>query len=99
MKNAKYYINGSRVTINAKDYKKGIAEALGKLVNIVFYKLSYITKSMSENDIRNLFADKGNLIIASENISHNQNAITEKPQAGCKNSDSCGFLYSKKYYC
>ena len=77
LKNAKYYINGSRVTINAKDYKKGIAEALGKLVNIVFHKLSYITKSMSENDIRKLFEDKGNLIITSENISHNQNAITE----------------------
>ena len=77
LRNAQYYVNGNKVSINAKDYKSKINEALGKLVNIVYSKLEYITKPMNEENIREIFAEKENTLTTAVTIKHNENAITE----------------------
>ncbi|MBF1334064.1 MAG: hypothetical protein HXM49_07985, partial [Leptotrichia sp.] len=41
LRNAKYYVGGNNLSLNAKDYKTKITEALGKLVNKVYNKLDY----------------------------------------------------------
>lgn len=77
LKEATYYVGGSRVTINAKDYKKAIEEALGKLVDVVFNKLNYITKSMDEKDIREIFEENNESLIKKSDLKYNEKAITE----------------------
>ena len=77
LRNAQYYVNGNKVNINAKDYKSKINEALGKLVNIVYSKLEYITKPMNEENIREIFAEKENTLTTAVTVKHNENAITE----------------------
>jgi hypothetical protein len=77
LRNAQYYVNGNKVSINAKDYKSKINEALGKLVNIVYSKLEYITKPMNEENIREIFAEKENTLTTAVTVKHNENAITE----------------------
>ena len=77
LRNAQYYVNGNKVSINAKDYKSKINEALGKLINIVYSKLEYITKPMNEENIREIFAEKENTLTTAVTVKHNENAITE----------------------
>ena len=77
LRNAQYYVNGNKVNINAKDYKSKINEALGKLINIVYSKLEYITKPMNEENIREIFAEKENTLTTAVTVKHNENAITE----------------------
>ena len=56
---ADVFINSNKVTdIGTHDAAARINEAMGRLVESVFYKLSYIDAPMDESDIRNLF--KGN---------------------------------------
>ena len=55
LKNAEIYVNGDKIQSGAKEITAKINEALGKLVSIVYHKLSYIDTAMSENDIRLLF--------------------------------------------
>ena len=77
LRNAKYYVGGNNVTLNAKDYKTKITEALGKLVNKVYNKLDYITKSMGESDIRKIFEDREDTLITAERKKENINAVQE----------------------
>ena len=77
LRNAKYYVGGNNLSLNAKDYKTKITEALGKLVNKVYNKLDYITKSMGESDIKEIFEDKEDTLITAERKKENVNAIQE----------------------
>ena len=77
LKNAEYYVGGNKLNLNAKEYESKINEALEKLVNNVYHKLEYITKPMSEDDIREIFVEKGNTLTAVESIKYNENAISE----------------------
>ena len=52
LENADIYINGDKVQIGAKEISLRINDALGKLVNTVFHKLSYIDTPMGEAHIR-----------------------------------------------
>ena len=58
LRNADIYSNGDKLQIGAKDVSARINEALGKLVNVTYHKLSYIDTAMSEANIRSIL--KGN---------------------------------------
>jgi len=77
LRNAKYYVGGNNLSLNAKDYKTKITEALGKLVNKVYNKLDYITKSMGESDIREIFEEREDALLVAERKKDNINAIQE----------------------
>ena len=55
LKNSEIYVNGDKIQPGAKEISSKINEALGKLVDTVYHKLSYINTAMGENDIRALF--------------------------------------------
>ena len=57
MKEAAIYVNGDRVQSAAKEVSSRINDALEKLVESVYHKLSYIDTAMGENDIRKLFKE------------------------------------------
>lgn len=59
LKNADIYVNGDKVQTSSKEISSRINEALGKLVDTVYHKLSYIDTAMGENDIRLLLKDNG----------------------------------------
>ncbi|GHV28822.1 hypothetical protein FACS1894167_06880 [Synergistales bacterium] len=56
IKNADIYVNGDKAQITQKDITARLNDALGRLVQTVYHKLSYIEAPMSEADIRKLFA-------------------------------------------
>lgn len=55
LKDATIYVNGDIAHISAKEVNNKISEAIGRLVQTVFHKLSYIDTVMGEADIRKLF--------------------------------------------
>ena len=55
LKDAAIYVNGDKANIKAKDVASRINEAVGRLVDTVYHKLSYIDSAFSEADIRRLF--------------------------------------------
>lgn len=55
LKDARYYVNGDIARLSAKEVSTKVNEAIGRLVQIVFHKLSYIDTAMGEADIRKLF--------------------------------------------
>ena len=54
LKEATVYVNGDIVRLSAKEVNSKVNEALGRLVQTVFHKLSYIDTAMGESDIRKL---------------------------------------------
>lgn len=52
LKNADIYINGDKLQTSAKEISSRINEALGKIVNQTFHKLSYIEVAMGETQVR-----------------------------------------------
>ena len=54
-KDAVIYVNGDVARVNAKEATGRINEAIGRLVQTVYHKLSYIDTAMGEMDIRKLF--------------------------------------------
>lgn len=52
LKEAAIYVNGDKAQIGSKDISSRINDALGKLINTVFHKLSYIDTAMNESHIR-----------------------------------------------
>ena len=54
LKEATVYVNGDIVRLSAKEVNSKVNEALGRLVQTVFHKLSYIDTAMGEADIRKL---------------------------------------------
>ena len=56
LKDAEIYVNGDRAEIKSKDVTTRINEALQRLVETVYNKLSYIDAPLGDDEIRNLFA-------------------------------------------
>lgn len=54
LKAADIYMNGSKVQSTMKDVSSRINEAMGKLAEIVFHKLSYIDTSVTDSDVRSV---------------------------------------------
>lgn len=59
LKSAEIYLNGNKANIASKDVTTKINEALGKLVETVYHKLSYIDTPMNESNIYALFTASG----------------------------------------
>ena len=55
LKEATIYVNGDIARLNARDVSAKIQEAIGRLVQIVYHKLSYIDTPMGEPEIRKMF--------------------------------------------
>ena len=55
LKEATIYVNSDTVKTNAKEVTSRINEALGRLVQIVYHKLSYIDAACGEADIHKMF--------------------------------------------
>lgn len=66
LKEAKVYVNGDIVRLSAKEVNSKVNEALGRLVQTVFHKLSYIDTAMGEADIRKLLHSTNQLQILPE---------------------------------
>ena len=58
LKNADIYVNGDKLQSSSKDITAKFNDALGKLIAIVYHKLSYIDTAMNESDIRSMFKNK-----------------------------------------
>ena len=59
LRNANLYVSGDRLQTSAKDISSKINEALGKMVDRVYNKLSYITAAKGEADVRMLIQGSG----------------------------------------
>lgn len=64
LKEAEIYVNGTRPDIKSKDITTRINEALQRLVETVYNKLSYIDTPLGEDDIRKLFKDSNQISLA-----------------------------------
>jgi len=69
LKQADIYVNGDKAQIASKDITARINDALGRLVSIVYHKLTYIDTPMSEANIRSLFKDETQLTLSLEGTS------------------------------
>ena len=54
LKEATIYVNGDIARLSSKEVNNKISESIGRLVQTVFHKLSYIDTAMGESDIRKL---------------------------------------------
>lgn len=63
LKDAVVYVNGDTVRTNAKEVTSRINEAIGRLVQTVYHKLSYIEAAFGEADIRKMFKTSNQLTL------------------------------------
>ena len=56
LKEATIYVNGDVANLSAKEVTARINEAIGRLVQTVYHKLSYIDAAFDETNIRKMFA-------------------------------------------
>ena len=92
LKEADIYTNGDKVQTSSKDVSTRIFEALGKLVDTVYSKLSYIDTPMGEGDVRKVLAETtkqlsidGSTTIANNNALRDMRQyITDKSAARLK---------------
>ncbi|WP_018751260.1 BREX system P-loop protein BrxC [Paenibacillus sanguinis] len=78
LKQADIYVNGDKSQIGSKEVSSRINEALGRLVNTVYHKLSYIDTAMSETNIRALFKSTDQMSLSLENGTEpNQHALND----------------------
>ena len=61
LKDSTIYVNGDVANLSAKEVTARINEAIGRLVQTVYHKLSYIDTAMSEADIRKMFTSNNQL--------------------------------------
>lgn len=61
IKESTIYVNGDIVRTGAKEVSSRINEAMGRLVQTVYHKLSYIDKPMGDSDIRKLLNSTNNI--------------------------------------
>lgn len=66
LKEASIYVNGDIARLSAKEVTGRINEAIGRLVQTVYHKLSYIDTAMSETDIRKMFRSTDQLSLTLE---------------------------------
>lgn len=78
LKEAAIYVNGDVAKIPAKDISARFNEALGRLVQTVYHKLSYIDTPMDEASIRKLMRRaNGQLTISSGEATANAHALED----------------------
>lgn len=77
--NARIFINGQSVTdINSHDAVNRINDALGRLIENIYYKLSYIDSPKDEQDIKKLFKKDNQVTLSlGETGEPNMNALKE----------------------
>ena len=66
LKEATIYVNGDVVRVNGKEVSSRINEAIGRLVQTVYHKLSYIDAPMGEAEIRKMLHQSNQLSLALE---------------------------------
>ena len=66
LKEASIYVNGDIARLSTKEVTGRINEAIGRLVQTVYHKLSYIDTAMSETDIRKMFRSTNQLSLTLE---------------------------------
>ena len=78
LKSASFYVNGDLLELNSKDFKYNLTEGLERIVTTVYHKLNYITHTMDEVDIYNLFKQNSSeqINLDGETIP-NENAVRE----------------------
>ena len=64
LKEAVVYVNGDILRLSSKEVSNRINEAIGRLVQTVYHKLSYIDAAMGEADIRKLFKSSNQMSLA-----------------------------------
>lgn len=74
LKAATIYVRGDKFQINSKEISVHINEAIGKLVSVVYHKLSYIDVAMSENDIRTMLKNNSAQLTLN-NVKQTQNEL------------------------
>lgn len=78
LKDATIYVNGDIANISAKEVTSRINEAIGRLVQTVYHKLSYIDAAMSESDIRKMFKTSNQLSLQLDGGTNaNQHALDD----------------------
>lgn len=89
LKEAAIYVNGDIARLSAKEVSSRINEAIGRLVQTVYHKLSYIDTAMSEADIRKMFCNTNQIALALENGTEpNSHALDELQSFIAMNSRS-----------
>ena len=63
LKDARIYVNADTVKTKAKEVTSRINEAIGRLVQTVYHKLSYIDTAFGEADIRKMFRTSNQLTL------------------------------------
>ena len=66
LKEATIYVNGDVARVSAKEVSSRLTEALGRLVQTVYNKLSYIDAAMGEAEIRKMFHSTNQLTLGLE---------------------------------
>lgn len=66
LKEATIYVNGDVVRVNGKEVSSRINEAIGRLVQTVYHKLSYIDAPMGEAEIRKMLHQSNQLALSLE---------------------------------
>ena len=78
LKDATIYVNADTVKTNAKEVTSRINEAIGRLVQTVYHKLSYINAAFGEADIRKMFRTSNQLTLGLEGVTDaNQHALDD----------------------
>lgn len=62
LKESTIFVGGDKVLLNSKEIKVRINEAMAKLVNKLYYKLSYIDTPVNETDIKTILKTKSSQI-------------------------------------
>lgn len=88
LKEATIYVNGDVPHISAKEVSARISEAIGRLVQTVYNKLSYITAAMSESEIRKMFHSSNSMTLGLEGAADaNTHALDDVLQFIASNTD------------
>ena len=89
MKEAVIYVNGDIARLSAKEVTGRINEAVGRLVQTVYHKLSYIDAAMGEADIRKMLRSTNQISLALEGGTEaNSHALDELQSFIAMNSRS-----------
>ncbi|MHC1732020.1 MAG: BREX system P-loop protein BrxC [Bacteroidales bacterium] len=75
LRNADIYTNGDKLQVGVKDITARINEAMGKLVNMTFHKLSYIDTAMGETNVRAVLKGTNNSQISLEGTIQTPNRL------------------------
>jgi hypothetical protein len=81
LQEATIYVNGDVARISSKDVTNRIHEAIGRLVQTVYHKLSYIDTAMGEAEIRKLFRSTNQMSLGLEDGAESNTHALDDVQA------------------